>query len=247
LVGIAAASILLWVFFSLRRNRRRSAVFAALPTTEPYRAPIDDDVPPEGAQQSPYGPSPGVGMNQQSGSRLGITTTHSQPSNSRMSAYYDAPAPEGGLYNPYAQFGVSSAGRSDGYQRARTSSPDGHDDRDRKPSTSTGGFVAGHSANQSVGSYEPLLASHRRQSGASPPSPTIPLAPLAFATEQNTAPNADNPPENAGAYNNSDDRLDPAIHQRLENGGDNVSARELRDEEDYSRPVLSVRNLPGPA
>ena len=242
MVGIAAASILLWVFFSLRRRRRRSAVFAALPTTELYRAPLDDDVLPEGAQQSPYGASPGVGMNQQSGSRFGVTPTHSQPSNGRMSAYYDTPAPEGDPYNSYAEFGLSSAGRRDGYQPARVSSPDGHDDRDRKPSTSTSGFVAGHSANQSVGSYEPLLASQRRQSNASPSSPTLPLAPLASSTEQNTAPDAGGPPENTGP----DDRLDPNINKRLEHGGDNASARELRDEEDYSRPVLSVRNLPGP-
>jgi hypothetical protein len=249
LVGIVAASILLWVFFSLRRRRRRSAVFAALGTAEAFRAPLDDEVLPERAQQSPYDPSPGFEMNQRSGSRFGLTTMHSQPSNGRMSGYQDAPEPEGDPSNSYAEFGVTSTGRRDGYQLARTSSPDGHGDRERKPSTSTSGFVVGHSANQSMGSYEPLLASHRRPSNASPPpSSSAPLPPLTSATEQNTAPNGDHHPENTSPHHpvSADDRLDPKIRERLENGGDNASAREPRDEEDYTRPVLSVRNLPGP-
>jgi hypothetical protein len=38
--------------------------------------------------------------------------------------------------------------------------------------------------------------------------------------------------------NTQDDRLDPGLRQRLQDDGH--SAMDLRDEEDYSRPVLGV-------
>ncbi|KIL70858.1 hypothetical protein M378DRAFT_495504 [Amanita muscaria Koide BX008] len=252
LVGLTVASILLWTLFYVRRRRRRrqleheSAVSATLAAAGLYRSPLDDDDLQDGAKQSP---SPDVDMNQRSGSRVGIATMNSQPSNGRLSALYDGPDPEGEAQNPLSEFGVS---RRDGYMPARTSSPDAHYTRDRQGSTSTGGFVKGHSANQSVGSYEPLLASYNRPSNPSPPSPTVPLQPLAPIASQDATttagPSTDKPLESTDIHNSedTDGRLDPNIRQRLEHGGDNASARELRDEEDYSRPVLQVscRDLP---
>ncbi|KAM6498087.1 hypothetical protein JOM56_006035 [Amanita muscaria] len=249
LVGLTVASILLWILFYVRRRRRRrqleheSAVSATLAAAGLYRSPLDDDDLQDGAKQSP---SPDVDMNQRSGSRVGIATVNSQPSNGRLSALYDGSDPEGEAQNPLSEFGVS---RRDGYMPARTSSPDAHYTRDRQGSTSTGGFVKGHSANQSVGSYEPLLASYNRPSNPSPPSPTVPLQPLAPIASQDATttagPSTDKPLESTDIHNSedTDGRLDPNIRQRLEHGGDNASARELRDEEDYSRPVLQVRNL----
>ena len=241
LVGLTATSLLLWFFFFVRRRRRRrwiehnSAVSATLAAAGLYRTPLDDDEPRHGA-------SPEVEMNERGSSRIGL---QSQPSNGRMSNYFDVAEPDNAdPFNPYAEFGVPS-GNKDGYEPARASSPDEHY-RDRQGSTSTAGFVVGHSAS---GSYEPLLASYYRQSAASPPSPTVPLDPLPRNTEQNKEEVPPRESEKSSSVYDSEDtdnRLDPNIHQRLGGGGggDNASAKEPRDEEDYSRPVLLVRTFP---
>lgn len=241
LVGLTATSLLLWFFFFVRRRRRRrwiehdSAVSATLAAAGLFRTPLDDDEP-DGRR----GTSPEVEMNERGSSRTGL---QSQPSNGRMSNYFDAAEPDSAdRFNPYAEFGVPS-GNKDGYIPARASSPEEHY-RDRQGSTSTAGFVVGHSAS---GSYEPLLASYYRQSVASPPSPTVPLAPLPSNADQNKEEAPPRESEKSSSVYDSEDtdnRLDPNIHQRLGNGGDNASAKEPRDEEDYSRPVLLVRTFP---
>jgi len=212
-----------------------SAVSATLAAAGLYRTPLDDD---DDVDQSNgrHRTSPEVEMNERGSSRIGM---QSQPSNGRMSAYFDAAEPDSGdPFNPFTEFGVPSGNR-DGYVPARASSPEEHY-RDRQGSTSTAGFVMGHSAS---GSYEPLLASYYRQSAASPPSPTVPLAKNAEQSKEEVQPRES---ERSSAYDSedTDKRLDPNIHARLDSGGDNASAREPRDEEDYSRPVLLVRNLP---
>jgi len=214
-----------------------SAVSATLAAAGLFRTPLDDD--DDNHLNGRNRTSPEVEMNERGSSRIG---TQSQPSNGRLSAYFDAAEPDSGNpFNPYTEFGVPSSNR-EGYEPARGSSPEEHY-RDRQGSTSTAGFVMGHS---STGSYEPLLASYYRQSAASPPSPTVPLEPLAKNAEQNKEEVLPRESERSSAYDSedTDKRLDPNIRQRLESGGDNASARELRDEEDYSRPVLQVRNLP---
>lgn len=210
-----------------------SAVSATLAAAGLYRTPLDDDEP-----EGRHGTSPELEMNERGSSRTGL---QSQPSNGRMSNYFDAAEPDSGdPFNPYAEFGVPSGSR-DGYVPARASSPEEHY-RDRQGSTSTAGFVMGHSAS---GSYEPLLASYYRQSAASPPSPTLPLASLSKNAEQNKEGAPARESEKSSVYDSedTDNRLDPNIRLRLENGGDNASAREPRDEEDYSRPVLLVRTF----
>ncbi len=212
-----------------------SAVTATLTAAGLYRTPLDDD--DNDQSNGRHRSSPEVEMNERGSSRIGM---QSQPSNGRMSAYFDAAEHDtGDPFNPYTEFGVPSGNR-DGYVPARASSPEEHY-RDRQGSTSTAGFVMGHSAS---GSYEPLLASYYRQSAASPPSPTVPLAPLAKNAEQSKEEVQPRESERSSAYDSedTDKRLDPNIRQRLESGGDNASARELRDEEDYSRPVLLVRD-----
>ncbi|KAF8622474.1 hypothetical protein AX15_006990 [Amanita polypyramis BW_CC] len=218
-----------------------SAVSATLAAAGLYRTPLDDD--DDAPKTSSHPPSGDVEMNQRASSRLDMATVHSQPSNGRMSTYFDAPEAEGESFNPYTEFGAAVKG---GYIPARGSSPDEYY-RDRHGSTSTTGFIMGHSAS---GSYEPLLASYYRQSVGSPPSPTVPLAPLAgTANQSKEEPAAADVPHDSArssSYNSedTDNRLDPNIRKRLESVGDNGSVKELRDEEDYSRPVLSVRNLP---
>lgn len=212
-----------------------SAVSATLAAAGLYRTPLDDDDDEQLKRR--HRTSPEVEMNERGSSRIGM---QSQPSNGRMSAYFDVAEPDSGdPFSPYTEFGAPSGNR-DGYVPARASSPEEHY-RDRQGSTSTAGFVMGHST---TGSYEPLLASYHRQSAASPPSPTVPLAPLAKNAEQNKEDVQPRESGRSSAYDSedTDKRLDPNIRQRLENGGDNTSARELRDEEDYSRPVLLVRD-----
>ncbi|KAI4523062.1 hypothetical protein GGG16DRAFT_56328 [Schizophyllum commune] len=124
---------------------------------------------------------------------------------------------------------------------------------------SSGDFMAGHSAS---GSYEPLMASYWRQQdreaddepqagatslavpGASTPprlnvpSPGTPPPPIPARnprrmTETGT-PGEDEPADDASRYStdSTDDRLNPARR----------ASQDLRDEADYSRPVLAVRN-----
>ncbi|KAF8640873.1 hypothetical protein AX17_000521 [Amanita inopinata Kibby_2008] len=258
LVGLAAASILLWIFFAVRRRRRTrklehdSAVSATLAAAGFNRTPLDVDDAGDQPEGSTFASPPDLEMSQRANSSLGMAAMQSHPSNRRTSGYYDATEPEvGDPFNPYAEFGVPPS-RKDGYVPARSSSPpfpDAHSGHyhDRNGSASTGGRLFSHSTS---GSYEPLLASFYRQSTGSPPSPTVPLAPLPRSnTEQNTAgagPSKPRESARSSVYDSedTDERLDPNIRQRLGESGDNSSARELRDEEDYSRPVLAVRNLP---
>lgn len=157
----------------------------------------------------------------------------------------------------------------DGYAIARTSSPpvayfNTPQDRSRRASASGSlasangpdGYVTGnHSATHSGASYEPLMASYYRQSSGSgqlPNSPAAATPPAAAASSQ--APPAsssqeppplvdDRDPTEAHSMfttDMTDDRLDPGLRQR-QREAESASMRDLKDEEDYSRPVLGVR------
>jgi hypothetical protein len=156
-------------------------------------------------------------------------------------------------FNPYADYMVPS-GSMDGYVPARTVSPPltGASDRAGPSSYANGDqrrFV--HSTSDSAASNEPLLAGHRRTISGSPPSyfSTLPSStppsppprnPLRLLDTQIRArsksePNQENPGGPSPVHASTrigDDRLDPGLQQR--------SRSDLRDEEDYSRPVLGV-------
>lgn len=270
LVGLAAASIILWIFFALRRRRRTqrlehdTAVSATLAAAGFHRTPLDDDDDdqPSGSHRSRFG-SPDVEMTQRSSA---IGTLSSAPSAGRISAYLDASHPDDrDPFNPYAEHGAPS-GTREGYFHRRTSSPPPvafHNGpyRDRTESGSAGDHVHGHSASQSAGSYEPLLASFHNSAGPSSPvqsdPPIVPprrlqkasdaSQPLITPTPDPDHPLSDGDGSDAASHYSSeslaDDRLDPGLRLRFNGEADGTSARDLRDDEDYSRPVLGVTFL----
>jgi hypothetical protein len=163
----------------------------------------------------------------------------------------------------------------DGYALTRTNSPPAahFNNRSRRPSVSGScgsasgpeGYVMGtHSTTPSGASYEPLMAAYYRQSGGSgqlsgsPPIP--PVTPPATATTpaaitpqapsvESSKPLIDDrePTEAHSVFTagTTDDRLDPGLRQRQKEA-DSASMKDLKDEEDYSRPVLGVRYISFP-
>jgi hypothetical protein len=259
---LAAASILLWILFAIRRRRRTqrlehdTAVSATLAAAGFHRTPLDDDDDqPGGSRRSRFG-SPDVEMNQRTSA---IGTSSSTPSAGRASAYIDATHPDDpDPFNPYADYNAPPG------PSRRTSSPPpvafyNGPYRDRTESGSAGDHVVGHSASHSAGSYEPLLASYYHSARPSPvqsndPSSSRPRhyqklsdasQPLIVLTPDAESPPANNQPTNNSSSRYSsesvaDDRLDPGLRLRLNVETDRASARDLRDDEDYSRPVLGV-------
>ncbi|KDR84962.1 hypothetical protein GALMADRAFT_218036 [Galerina marginata CBS 339.88] len=280
LVGLAAASILLWIFFAVRRRRRTrrleydTAVSATLAAAGFHRTPLDDDDDPAaGSNRSRYAShdDPFAGP-QRSSSGLAMSSI---PSAGRTSAYLDHPT-EGG-YNPYTDY-VVPAGSREGYISGTPAPPSafvaGGIPRDRSSNSGLaemGALGQTHHHHNSSGSYEPLLASHYGRSNGTPPSPNPTSPPPMQPTNPDAAavrypPVRSNSSQGHGqpttvaseplvqisaassvysTESTGDDRLDPGMRQRLQD--DNESTRDLRDEEDYSRPVLGVRNLPDAA
>ncbi|KAF8078652.1 hypothetical protein FPV67DRAFT_1775805 [Lyophyllum atratum] len=270
-VGLAAASILLWILFAVRRRRRTrrlehdTAVSATLAAAGFHRTPLDDDdVNMDSSRRSRFG-SPDVEMNQRSSSGF----ASSAPSGTRTSAYVDSPHPDDAdPFNPYHDYVVppnpAVASGSNPPPGAFVTGPY----RDHNASGSAAGdHVISHSASHSAGSYEPLLASYYRPAPSSPvltptrpPSPpprnpqrvsdagrAVPIVvlpprvPVPKPDERNLASRASSV---YSADSIGDDRLDPGLRQRMNVEADRASERDLKDEEDYSRPVLGVRNLP---
>ncbi|KAG6857535.1 hypothetical protein H0H87_000134 [Tephrocybe sp. NHM501043] len=270
-VGLAAASILLWILFALRRRRRTqrlehdTAVSATLAAAGFHRTPLDDDDDNEnanGSRRSRLG-SPEIEMHHRTSSGLASTT----PSGARTSAYMDSPHPDDpDAFNPYRDYVVEGPAASGGNlpPSAFYNGPY----RDRTPSS--GEHAHNHSAS---GSYEPLLAAYYRQgqtvsspalaTGASPPSPpsppprnplrlsdagrrSPPLSVLAKilpdAVKGETKPRGEDPSVYS-AEGVVDDRLDPGSRKRMNVETDRASQRDPRDEEDYSRPVLGVSKV----
>ncbi|KAJ7103557.1 hypothetical protein B0H15DRAFT_812712 [Mycena belliarum] len=240
LVGLAAAAILLWILFGLRRRRRNrriehdTAVSATLAAAGFHRAPLDDDEHDgSGSRRSRALASSDIEM--RTGSALGLGTKSSLPS-ARTSGYLDSPGHDDG-FNPYQEY--VATGLREGYGPVRTQSPPPA--AFAEPYRDAGGsgpdHVTGHSASQSVGSIEPLLASFNR---ASPVSPAPARPAKNPRRETDTRPPLPVPPENrrqstSSVYSSEstgDDRLNPALRNS-----------EIEDSEDYSR-VLGVRNIP---
>jgi hypothetical protein len=254
LVGLAAASILLWIFFAVRRRRRTqrlehdTAVSATLAAAGFHRAPLDDDDDPGmGSRRSHFGSPDVLAYQRRSSSGLGMG---SNPSAGRLSAaYLDNPPLNGGPedgYNSYTDY-VVPPGARDGYVSANRASPPPmafhmgayHD----RLSSGSGGDILRHSASHSGGSYEPLLVNYRQPTPPNVRSPTPPprnpkrLSDAAM--KQPPVPGFRPVSASSSVYSSEstgDDRLDPGLRQRI-GDGDSV-----RDDEDYSRPVLGVRH-----
>ncbi|KAJ6604624.1 hypothetical protein DFH09DRAFT_316231 [Mycena vulgaris] len=249
LVGLAAAAIFLWVVFGLRRrrrNRRRehdTAVSATLAAAGLHRVPLDDDDHENSPRQSRF-----ADMEMRTGSALALGTKSSLPS-ARTSGYQDSPGHDDLMhdgFHPYRDYDAA-AGMIDGYIPARTHSPPPtafvEPYRDASGSGSGPDHAIGHSASQSVGSTEPLLASFARASPISP-APSRPAKnPRREADRGSQLPASapsDPRPENrrhstSSVYSSEstgDERLNPALRNS-----------DIQDSEDYSR-VLGVRNMP---
>lgn len=260
-VGLAAASIFLWILFALRRRRRTrrlehdTAVSATLAAAGFHRTPLDDDDENEnanGSRRSRFG-SPEVEMQNRASSGFASTIL----SGARTSTYLDSlQQDDPDAFNPYREYVADNSATVSGTNPPFPAIPSGPY-RDR---TSSGGeHTHEHSAS---GSYEPLLASYYRQEQAaslpvltSPPNlpPRSPLRlsdagrspPLGVLSK--TLPDI-SPAEKisktddacVSSENVGDERLDPSLRQRMNEETDRASQRDLRDEEDYSRPVLGV-------
>ncbi|KAG6894483.1 hypothetical protein C0992_005944, partial [Termitomyces sp. T32_za158] len=264
-VGLAAASIFLWILFALRRRRRTrrlehdTAVSATLAAAGFHRTPLDDDDDDEnenanGSRRSRFG-SPELEMRNRASSGFASTIL----SGARTSTYLDSLLPDDpDAYNPYREYitdnpaGVSGANPPNpaviyGPIRDRTSSGGEHTHE-----------------NSAAGSYEPLLASYYRQEQAaslpvltSPPNPP-PRSPLRLSdagrspplgvlskTLPDISPTEKKPKTGESCVSSSenagDERLDPSLRQRMNEESDRASQRDLKDEEDYSRPVLGSK------
>ncbi|KAJ7038224.1 hypothetical protein C8F04DRAFT_373072 [Mycena alexandri] len=255
LVGLAAAAIVLWVLFGLRRRRRNrrmehdTAVSATLAAAGFHRAPLDDDeLRGNGSRGSRGFATPEMEM--LPGVAAGGTRS-SVPSAGRNSGYLDTPGHDEAAFNPYQDYVV--AGPTEGYIPARTSSPP--PSAFVEPYRDASGHTVHHSASQSVGSTEPLLAAFDRTEPASldpsaPPRPSLepptppPRNPKRMADRHSQISGGEhaNPrPENrrhstaSSVYSSesTDERLNPALRNS-----------DIQDSEDYSRPVLGVRNFP---
>jgi hypothetical protein len=152
IVGLAAATICLWILFFLRRRRRRrrieheSEVSATLSAAGYNRAPIDDE---------DFGP--GRGMRQRFGSLSSHPTISTPITDEERAA--ETVGPTVNLYDPYVDYNRPIAGS--GYIPARSESPSLYSgDRRGESSYASGGSRRGgsHIPQQSTGSADQLLS-----------------------------------------------------------------------------------------
>jgi hypothetical protein len=212
-------------------------VSATLAAAGFHRAPLDDDEQHDSSRELPE---------MREGSAFALGTISSLPSGGRTSGYQDSPGhDDADVFNPYNEHDVAGPG----YMAARTSSPP---PTDAYRDTSGADHAIHHSASQSAGSMEPLLASFNRvEPGSPPPSgalrgpPTPPPRNPKRVAEQRfsrISPPSSPPPENrphsaaSSVYSSEstgDDRVNPALRNS-----------DIQDSEDYSRRVLGVRLSP---
>lgn len=151
IVGLAAATICLWIFFFIRRRRRRrridhaSEVSATLTAAGYNRAPIDDE---------DLGPGPG--MRQRFGSFSSHPSINTPITDEERAG--EATGPNANLYDPYVGYGRVAGS---GYVPARSESPSLYSrDRRAEGSYTSGGSRPGgsHVPQQSMGSADQLLS-----------------------------------------------------------------------------------------
>lgn len=240
---------MLWIFFYIRRKSRirridrDTEVEAAVAAAGFGRTLLDDDAP-----RSP--PHSGSQYSTQMAQR-------NIPSYVPVGLGQSVSGPllddDNVAFNPYAGYAIESRPSAVGgrYTRARTASPppgaerqgpsgSGTDDmgdssRERKSSY-------GHTPTYSVGSYEPLLAAYTQGTSADPGANSPPTPP-----PRNPQRILDASPEHRANVNSlpgyssdgsADARLDPEIRRRTRS--DSLGSDDLRDDEDYSRPMLTV-------
>lgn len=190
IVGLAAASIALFVFFYIRRRRRNqrlehdAAVASTLAAVGFNRRPLDDDE--EKAPSPRRSSAPSATMSTLPNSsfssgalNLGMAIGARPPTADSITA---GPSTLGPDFDPYAAVGTPpppavfpSQARKDGYLPARTASPPpGAYDRTRRQTHSTSTSASwGHAAKGSVASTEPLLAGYYTPTATEPSTPAM--------------------------------------------------------------------------
>lgn len=247
-VGLAALSIILWILLAIRRRYRMrqiehdSAIQAAVAAAGFNRVPLDDDE--DGHGRTPRSHS-------QFSMEMGQRGSHVFGSLSTGPFGHDD---DQGGFNPYADYPTSrqGPGRTGGYVPTRTASPPPGAERPAFSATGTDEFGSnrdrkssfGHTPTYSAGSFEPLLSGYRQASESGPHAPPTP--PPRNPQRLVDASNARNPRsrvlDDDSSDGSMDNRLDPEIRRRTRSNS--LGTANLRDDEDYSRPVLTVRNMP---
>ena len=218
---------------AIRRRRRtellehESAVAATLAAAGFNRSPLDDeDDPALESGHSRHGSTDPFLRERSSSSGLVMSSI---PSAGRITTGLD--------YDPHHPYSDSVFPANDG----RVPSPPFvyRPYRPRSTSDSMGENISGHNP-QLSGSHEPLLATYNRASrpstgGSLPPQrlPEVVIDPPAVPDRSSSPCSVYYSSESTG-----DHRLDPILRQKFQDDAD--SSRDVRDEEDYSRPVLGV-------
>ncbi|KAI6136613.1 hypothetical protein F5141DRAFT_996326 [Pisolithus sp. B1] len=246
-VGLAAVSILLWILFAFRRRYRMrqiehdSAIQAAVAAAGFNRVPLDDDE--DGLGRTPHSHS-------QFSMEMGQRGSHVFGSLPTGPPIHDDGQ---GAFNPYADYPTSRQGlrRTGGYVPTRTASPPPGAERPALSATGTDEFGSnrdrkssfGHTPTYSAGSFEPLLSGYGQTSDSAPNAPPTP--PPRNPQRLVDASNPRNPRsrvlDDDSSDGSMDDRLDPEIRRRTRSNS--LGTANLRDDEDYSRPVLTVRGV----
>jgi hypothetical protein len=168
-VGLAAATICLWIFFFIRRRRSRRRIVQDFPTAAGYsRAPIDDDF------------DSGIGMRQRFGSFSSQPTINTPITDDERAAEATAAVD---IFDPYAGYSHPVGGA--GYIPARSESPSQHGRVGMPSGSYTSGVsrsaASGYSLLHDTENSDQLLSGVGLPiptlEGASGPSPVIPSPP----------------------------------------------------------------------
>lgn len=253
LVGLAILVIAASIFIAIRRRQRTrkiendTAISASLAAAGFKRSALDED---------------GDGFDMRNRSTSTYLGGMTQRSGSGLDTNYD------GGFNPYIEYGIGqSAAERDGYVPARTSSPPLLPPLAIGTSTTHGHAQSDDDAGQyrnrciSSSSYEPLLAAGAEEGpNVKPPTPptrnpkrladkvstSLQISP-ALGGSLDPGGKKDEPDSASSEYSSEsgdyNDRLDPGLKHRVRTSDDGRSTSDLRDDEDYSRPVLGVRNM----
>lgn len=236
-VGLASASIIMWILFAIRRRQRMrrieqdTVIEAAVAAAGFNRAPLDDD----DAANTPLSPNTrrrfSSGMDQRT-TLLGLEGSGSLPTSARLSDMPDDLARDSAHSHLGGAVEHRSSSHPEGYVPARTTSPpprrgqftdDLGSSRDRKSSY-------GHTPTYSAGSFEPLLANYTQNMSDQDTS----------ATEPPQDRSSQRMGSGLGPSRYSSDGIPEArsrTNSKRQNSSDSFV---LRDDDDYSHYVLMV-------